>query len=168
VVVSFAVECDRMISRYLRGQVTVAIAMGVITGLGLWIARFPYAGMLGLIVGVFSVVPYLGLVLSLIPAIFIALVSGSVLISLLKVAVVYGASQLLEASVISPRIVGESVGLHPVLVLLALALGGFFFGFVGLLLGVPAAAIGKLLVERVLRRYRRSTFYRGDEALEAL
>ncbi|HEY7820807.1 MAG TPA: AI-2E family transporter, partial [Vicinamibacteria bacterium] len=145
-IVGFAVECDRMISRYLRGQLTVAIAMGVITGLGLWIARFPYAGTLGLIVGVFSVVPYLGLVLSLIPAIFIALVSGSVLISLLKVAVVYGASQLLEASVISPRIVGESVGLHPVLVLLALSLGGFFFGFVGLLLGVPAAAIGKLLV----------------------
>ena len=163
-IVGFAVECDRMISRYLRGQLTVAIAMGVITGLGLWIARFPYAGTLGLIVGVFSVVPYLGLVLSLIPAIFIALVSGSVLISLLKVAVVYGASQLLEASVISPRIVGESVGLHPVLVLLALSLGGFFFGFVGLLLGVPAAAIGKLLVERALRRYRSSGFYRGDEA----
>jgi predicted PurR-regulated permease PerM len=163
-IVGFAVECDRMISRYLRGQLTVAIAMGVITGLGLWIARFPYAGTLGLIVGVFSVVPYLGLVLSLIPAIFIALVSGSVLISLLKVAVVYGASQLLEASVISPRIVGESVGLHPVLVLLALSLGGFFFGFVGLLLGVPAAAIGKLLLERALRRYRRSDFCRGDEA----
>jgi len=163
-IVGFAVECDRMISRYLRGQLTVAIAMGVITGLGLWIARFPYAGTLGLIVGVFSVVPYLGLVLSLIPAIFIALVSGSVLISLLKVAVVYGASQLLEASVISPRIVGESVGLHPVLVLLALSLGGYFFGFVGLLLGVPAAAIGKLLVERALRRYRSTEFYRGDEA----
>jgi predicted PurR-regulated permease PerM len=163
-IVGFAVECDRMISRYLRGQLTVAIAMGVITGLGLWIAGFPYAGTLGLIVGVFSVVPYLGLVLSLIPAIFIALVSGSVLSSLLKVAVVYGASQLLEASVISPRIVGESVGLHPVLVLLALALGGFFFGFVGLLLAVPAAAIGKLLVERALRRYLSSNFYRGDEA----
>jgi predicted PurR-regulated permease PerM len=163
-VVGFASECDRMISRYLRGQLTVAIVMGVITGVGLWIARFPYAGTLGLIVGVFSVVPYLGLVLSLIPAIFIALVSGSVLISLLKVAVVYGASQLLEASVISPRIVGESVNLHPVFVLLALSLGGFFFGFVGLLLGVPAAAIGKLLVERALRRYKSSDFYRGGEA----
>lgn len=165
-IVSFARECDRMISRYLRGQVTVAIAMGVITGVGLWIARFPYAGLLGLIVGIFSVVPYLGLVLSLIPAIFIALVSGSVLISLLKVAVVYGASQLLEASVISPRIVGESVGLHPVLVLLALSAGGYFFGFVGLLLGVPAAAIGKLLVERALRRYRSSNFYRGEASAE--
>ena len=163
-IVSFAAQSNRMVSRYLRGQVTVAIVMGVVTGLGLWIARFPYAGTLGLIVGIFSVVPYLGLVLSLIPAIFIALVSGSVLISLLKVAVVYGASQLLEASVISPRIVGESVGLHPVLVLLALALGGFFFGFVGLLLGVPAAAIGKLMIERALGRYRRSTFYTGVEA----
>jgi predicted PurR-regulated permease PerM len=165
-IVSFTVECDRMISRYLRGQVTVAIAMGLITALGLWIARFPYAGTLGLIVGIFSVVPYLGLVLSLIPAIFIALVSGSVVISLVKVAVVYGLAQLLETSVISPRIVGESVGLHPVLVLLALSLGGFFFGFVGLLLAVPAAAIGKLLVERGLRRYKRSGVYRGEEAVE--
>jgi predicted PurR-regulated permease PerM len=165
-VVSFAVECDRMVSKYLRGQVTVAIAMGLITALGLWIARFPYAGTLGLIVGIFSVVPYLGLVLSLIPAIFIALVSGSVVVSFLKVAVVYGLAQLLEASVISPRIVGESVGLHPVLVLLALSLGGFFFGFVGLLIGVPAAAIGKLLVERGLRRYRGSALYRGGEAVQ--
>jgi predicted PurR-regulated permease PerM len=155
-----------MISKYLRGQVMVAIAMGLITALGLWIARFPYAGTLGLIVGIFSVVPYLGLVLSLIPAIFIALVSGSVVVSLLKVAVVYGLTQLLEASVISPRIVGESVGLHPVLVLLALALGGYFFGFVGLLIGVPAAAIGRLLVERGLRRYKGSAFYRGEEAVE--
>ena len=163
-IVGLASECDRMVSKYLRGQVTVAIAMGVITGLGLWVARFPYAGTLGLIMGIFSVVPYLGIVLSLVPAIFIALVSGSVGVSLLKVAVVYGLAQILEMAVISPRIVGESVGLHPVLVLLALALGGFFFGFVGLLISVPAAAIGKLLVGRGLARYRESDFYRGREA----
>ena len=159
--VSFAEECNRMIARYLRGQVTVAIVVGSITGLGLWVTGFPYAGTLGLIVAVFSIVPYLGLILSLIPAIFIALVSGSVVVSLLKVAIVYGGAQLLEASVISPRIVGESVGLHPVLVLLALALGGFFFGFVGLLIGVPAAAIGKLLVVRGTERYKRSEAYLG-------
>ena len=162
--VSFATECDRMISKYLRGQITVAIAMGIITGVGLWVARFPYAGTLGLIMTIFSVVPYLGLVLSLIPAIFIALVSGSVGISLLKVLIVYGLAQLLETAVISPRIVGESVGLHPVLILLSLALGGFFFGFVGLLIGVPAAAIGKLMIGRALSRYRTSDFYRGGEA----
>jgi predicted PurR-regulated permease PerM len=152
-IVSFAAECDRMVARYLRGQATVALVIGILTGVGLWIARFPYAGTLGLIVAVFSVVPYLGIVLSLVPAIFIALVSGSVAVSLLKVAVVYGAAQLLEATVISPRIVGGSVGLHPVLVLLALALGGFFFGFVGLLIGVPVAAVAKLLVQRGVEAY---------------
>ena len=161
-VVAFASECDSMVARYLRGQVTVAIVIGVITGVGLWIARFPYAGTLGLIVAIFSIVPYLGLLLSLIPAIFIALVSGSVGVSLLKVAIVYGGTQLLEGAVISPRVVGESVGLHPVLVLLALALGGFLFGFVGLLIGVPAAAIGKLLVSRGIERYKRSDTYRGE------
>ena len=162
--VSFATESDRLISRYLRGQVTVAITIGIITGLGLWLFRFPYAGTLGLIVAIFSVVPYLGLILSLIPAVFIALVSGSVGFSILTVVFVYGVAQLLEATVISPRIIGESVGLHPVLVLLALALGGFFFGFVGLLIGVPAAAITKLLVGRGLRLYKASDYYRGEEA----
>ena len=166
-IVSFAIECDGMVARYLRGQITVAIIIGVVTGLGLWVARFPYAGTLGLIVAIFSIVPYLGLVLSLIPAVFIALVSGSVGISLLKVLIVYGGAQLLEGSVVSPRIVGESVGLHPVLVLLALSLGGFFFGFVGLLIGVPAAAIGKLLVVRGIERYKGSAVYRGREAAGA-
>lgn len=163
-VVTYFREYDRLLGRYLRGQITVAVAIGAITGLGLWVARFPYAGTLGLLVAVFSVVPYLGLVLSLVPALFIALVSGSVGVSLLKVAVVYGVAQGLEGSVISPRVVGDSVGLHPVWVVLALALGGFFFGFVGLLIGVPGAVGVKLLVERALSRYKASRAYLGTEA----
>lgn len=158
----FADEYDDLLGRYLRGQITVAMSVGAITALGLWIAGFPYAGTLGLIVAVFSVVPYLGLVLSLIPALFIALVSGSVLVSLVKVAVVYGVAQGLEGAVISPRIVGDSVGLHPVLVVLALAVGGFFFGFVGLLLAVPGAVGVKLLVERGMEGYLASDFYQGE------
>jgi predicted PurR-regulated permease PerM len=150
-----------MISRYLRGQVTVGLLIGVITWVGLLLVSFPYAGTLALIVAVFSIVPYLGLILSLIPAIFIALVSGGVGVALLKVAAVYGIAQLLEGSVISPRIVGDSVGLHPVTVVLVLSLGGYFFGFVGLLIGVPGAAVGKLLLMRGLHRYRASDFYRG-------
>jgi predicted PurR-regulated permease PerM len=163
-VVSFGRECDRMVSRYLRGQVTVAIILGSLTALGLWLVRFPHAGLLGLIVGIFNIVPYLGLVLSLIPAVFIALVSGSVAVSLLKVVAVYGACQILEGGVISPRVVGESVGLHPVTVLLALSLGGYFFGFVGLLIGVPLAAVGKLLAMRAIARYKGSELYRGSGA----
>ena len=157
-------ESDQLISRYLRGQVTVAFLLGAITWVGLLIVGFPYAGTLALIVAVFNIVPYLGLVLSLVPAIFIALVSGSVGVSLLKVAGVYGVAQLLEGSVISPRIVGDSVGLHPVTVVLVLSLGGYFFGFVGLLIGVPGAAVGKLLIGRGLERYRASDFYGGAPA----
>lgn len=160
-IVSFATDFDRLLSRYLRGQATVAVAIGVITGIGLWIVQFPYAAMLGLVVAVFSVVPYLGLILSLVPALFIALVSGSVGLSLIKVLAVYSIAQILEGTLISPRIVGDSVGLHPVWVVLALAMGGFFFGFVGLLIGVPAAAGVKLLIERGLAQYRASEFHTG-------
>jgi predicted PurR-regulated permease PerM len=159
-VVAFATDCDRLLSRYLRGQVTVALAIGAITGIGLAVARFPHAATLGLIVAIFSVVPYLGLLLSLLPAVFIALVSaGGVALSLLKVAIVYGIAQTLEGAVISPRIVGESVGLHPVWIVLALAVGGFFFGFVGLLIGVPGAVVVKLLLQRAIERYKASEVY---------
>jgi predicted PurR-regulated permease PerM len=136
--------------------------MGATTTLGLLVFRFPSAILLGVLVAVFSIVPYLGLILSLIPALFIALVSGNVGFSLLTIAVVYGGSQLLEGAFISPRIVGESVGLHPVWVVLALAVSGFFLGFVGLLIAVPLAVGVKLLVARGVQRYRESELFRGE------
>jgi predicted PurR-regulated permease PerM len=159
--VSFARECDALVSSYLRGQLTVAISIGVLTGIGLALVSFPYAATLGLVVALFSIVPYLGLILSLIPAIVIALVSGSVGISLLKVFAVYGIAQLLDGTLITPRIVGDSVGIHPVWIVLALTLGGFFFGFAGLLIAVPVAAVSKLLIVRGLARYMASDFFRG-------
>jgi len=161
-VLTLAGEYDHLLSRYLRGQITVALIMGATTTLGLLVFRFPSAILLGVLVAVFSVVPYLGLILSLIPALFIALVSGNVGFSLLTIAVVYGGSQLLEGAVISPRIVGESVGLHPVWVVLALAVSGFFLGFVGLLIAVPLAVGVKLLVVRGVKRYRESELFRGE------
>ncbi len=166
-VVDLAREADRIVAGYLRGQLTVAVLIGLVTGLGLWAVSFPYAATLGLIVAVFSIVPYLGLILSLVPAIVVALVSGSVLVSLAKVAVVYGVAQALEGAVISPKIVGDSVGLHPVWVVLALTVGGYFFGFAGLLVGVPAAAVGKLLVRHAIARYRRSELYLGEDQARA-
>lgn len=163
-IVGFAQEYDVLLGRYMRGQLTVAVALGVITFLGLALVRFPHAATLGFLVAIFSVVPYLGLLLSLVPAVAIALVSGSVGLSLLKIAVVYTVAQTLEGAVISPRIVGDSVGLHPVWVVLALAVGAFYFGFVGLLIAVPAAAGVKLLVMRGMARYRVSGLYRGGSA----
>ena len=162
-VVEFAREYDVLLARYLRGQLTVALILGVMTGALLFVAQFPYPFLLGALAGVMGLIPFLGLVLSIIPALIVALVSGSVLVSLLKVSVVYGSVQILEGAVISPRIVGESVGLHPVWIVLALSVGGFFFGFVGLLIGVPVAVGVKLLAGRGLERYRRSELYGGAE-----
>ena len=158
-VVEFGEEYDDLLSRYLRGQILVALTVGAITAVGLWIVQFPYAFLLGAIVAVFSVVPYLGLVVSLVPAVLVALTSGQALVSLLKLGVVFGVAQGLEGAVISPKIVGGSVGLHPVWVVLALAVGGFYFGFVGLLIAVPVAVGVKLLIVRGLERYRRSGLY---------
>ena len=162
-VVEFAREYDVLLSRYLRGQLTVALIIGVLTSVLLFVVRFPYPFLLGALAGVMGVIPFLGLVLSIIPAVIVALVSGSVLVSLVKVAVVYGSLQILDGGVISPRIVGDSVGLHPVWIVLALSVGGFFFGFVGLLIGVPVAVGVKLVADRGLERYRLSELYNGAE-----
>ncbi len=157
-------EYDDLLSRYLRGQVATALLTGAITWVGLVVVGFPYAFMLGVTVAVLGVVPYLGVVVSLIPAVILALASGDVGMSLVKVGVVYGVAQGLESAVLSPRIVGESVGLHPVWIVLALSLGGFYFGFVGLLIGVPLAVAVKLLLLRALERYRDSALYRQGAA----
>ena len=162
-VVEFAREYDVLLSRYLRGQLTVALIIGVLTGTLLLVVQFPYAFLLGALAGVMGLIPFLGLVLSIIPAVIIALVSGSVLWSLAKVAFVYGLVQILDSGIISPRVVGDSVGLHPVWIVLALSVAGFFFGFVGLLISVPAAVGVKLVMVRGLERYRSSELYESPQ-----
>jgi predicted PurR-regulated permease PerM len=160
-ITQFAVEFDALLARYLRGQFTVGLLVGTITALGLWLSGFPHAFLLGVIVAVLGFIPYVGLVLSLIPALIIV-ISGAPGASLIKVIVVYAVAQALEGTVISPKIVGESVGLHPVWVVLALAVGGYLFGFVGLLIAVPLAVGVKLLVVRAVERYRDSGVYRSS------
>ncbi|MEC9298465.1 MAG: AI-2E family transporter [Gemmatimonadota bacterium] len=162
-VVEFAHEYDVLLSRYLRGQLTVALIIGVLTGTLLLVVQFPYAFLLGALAGVMGLIPFLGLVLSIIPAVIIALVSSNVLWSLAKVAFVYGLVQILDGGIISPRVVGDSVGLHPVWIVLALSVGGFFFGFVGLLISVPAAVGVKLVMVRGLERYRSSELYESPQ-----
>jgi predicted PurR-regulated permease PerM len=158
----FMAEYDFLLSRYLRGQMLAALTVGILTWLGLWILGFPYPALVGAVAGVFNLVPYLGLVVSAIPAILISLLSGNILGSLTKAGIVFAIVQTLDGSVIGPRIVGESVGLHPVWVILALAVGSFFFGFVGLLLAMPAAVFIKLIVREAVKRYEHSGVYEGE------
>lgn len=162
-VLPFFREYDRLLSSYLRGQLLAAAIVGVLTGIGFWLLDYPYALLLGVVAGVFNVVPYLGLIVSLFPALAIAIFSGAFLLSLGKIALVFAVVQTLDGAVIGPKIVGESVGLHPVWVILALSVSGFFFGFVGLLLAIPLAVLVKLLLFHAIRRYEASRLFRGPE-----
>ena len=161
---AFVKEYDRLLARYLRGQLLLAATVGTLTWIGLWIAGFPYSALVGAVAGVFNIVPYLGLPVSLIPAVIISILSGSFLTSILKVAIVFAIVQFLDGNVIGPKILGESVGLHPVWVVLAILVAGFFFGFVGLLLAIPGAILVKIAAEEGLERYKQSTVYLGEDA----
>lgn len=156
---AFLAEYDELLSRFLRGQVIEAALVGVLTWVGLWIAGVPYAGLVGAIAGVFNLVPYLGLVVSIVPVLVIAVLSGSFLSVLLRAGIVFAIVQTIDSTVTGPRIVGGSVGLHPVLIMLALAVGGAFFGLVGLLIAVPAAVLIKLLLREGVSRYRSSALF---------
>jgi len=155
----FLHEYDVLLGEYLRGQLLVALFVGLTTGILFWIVGFPNSVLLGVIAGVFNIVPYLGLIVSLVPALLLAIVTPPLWLSLLKVAAIFFAVQSLDAYVLSPKIVGERVGLHPVWVMLAIIGFGSFFGLTGLLIAIPLAVLIKLLIERAAARYRESVYY---------
>lgn len=157
----FLAEYDRLLGRYVRGQLTEATLVAVLTGGALALLGFPGALLVGVIAGIGNLVPYIGLPLSIIPGVLFALVSGAVWPSLLKLVIVFGVVQFVDGSITGPRIVGGSVGLDPVWVMIALALFGSLLGFVGLLVAVPLAVLVKLLATRGLERYRQSPIYTG-------
>ncbi|HUP18921.1 MAG TPA: AI-2E family transporter [Gemmatimonadota bacterium] len=162
---TFARRYDALLGEYLRGQLLVALFVGVTTGVGLYLVGFPNAVLIGVIAGVFNLVPYLGLIVSLIPALFIAIVTPPLWLSLVKLFGVFFSVQAIEGYVLSPRIIGERVGLHPVWVMLAIIAAGSFFGIVGLLLAIPIAVLVKLLLRTTLARYKTSIYYREAGAV---
>lgn len=163
---TFLSEFDDLLSRFLRGQLIEAVLVGVITWLGLMLVGVPYAGLVGVVAGVFNLIPYLGLVVSLIPVIIIAVMSGDFLSIMGRSGIVFFIVQLIDSTITGPRIVGGSIGIHPVVVILSLVVGSFFFGFVGLLLAMPAAILIKLLLRDAIARYKASALYHGDLPVE--
>lgn len=159
-------EYDRLLARFLRGQLLAASIVGVLTWLGLWIVGFPMPGLVGAIAGVFNIVPYLGLIMSVLPVILIAIISGNVLALLLKAGIVFAIVQFIDGSVTGPRITGESVGIHPVWVIFALSVAGFAFGFAGLLIAMPLAVLVKLVLMASIERWKASDIYRGRATAE--
>jgi predicted PurR-regulated permease PerM len=158
-ILGFIDRYDTALGGFVRGQLIEATLVAVITTLGLMVFGVPSALFLGATAGLFNLIPYIGIVISAVPALVIALTMENPLGGLWRVALVYGVVQFIDGNITGPRIVGESAGLHPLWVMLALAIGGALMGFIGLLLAVPLAILVKMLGERAMISYRKSGTY---------
>ena len=157
-------ESNHSIAGYVRGQALVCIALGSIYAIGLSVVGLQFGLVIGLIAGAISFIPFVGTFVGAVMALGMALVQfPPEWMGVVKVAVVFLVGQMLEGNVLSPKLVGDRVGLHPVWIMFALLAGGSLFGFVGVLVAVPIAAVLGVIVRFLLGRYRDSELYRGDE-----
>lgn len=145
-VLDFTQDVNTAVGGYIRGQVVIAVSIGALVALGLTIIGLPLALAIGFIAGLFNIVPYLGVIISVAPAVLLAASFGWV--KILLVLVVFVAANQLEAHVFSPIILSRSTDLHPVTVILSILAGLAIYGIVGGLLAVPLAALGKLLIRK--------------------
>lgn len=162
-VVALSREIDAVLAEFLRGQLTVMAALGTIYVIGLWLVGLELAFIIGVIAGVVSFVPYLGVIVGVIVASLAALVQFHDAVHIIAVLAVFGAGQLLEGMVLSPLLVGDRIGLHPVAVIFAVMAGGQLFGFIGVLLALPVAAIIVVLLRHSKQQYQRSTLYDASD-----
>ena len=150
---ALARETDEILGAFLRGQLLVMFALALIYSLGLTLVGLEFAIAIGVVSGLVSFVPYLGFVFGIgIAALTVAL-EPNPLWQLVGVFVTFTAAQMFEGTVLTPKLVGDRIGLHPVMVIFAIAAGGQLFGFFGILLALPAAAVLSVLVRFAYRRY---------------
>jgi predicted PurR-regulated permease PerM len=162
---ALAREIDAAISGFLRGQTGVCLILGSFYALALTLTGLNFGLLIGLISGLITFVPYVGSMTGLILSLGVAVAQfWPAYGSILMVLGIFLVGQFLEGYVLSPKLVGESVGLHPVWLIFALLAFGYLFGFVGLLVAVPLAATIGVLVRFALRQYLESSFYTGENS----
>ncbi len=159
IVTRLARNCDEVLGAFLRGQLLAMIALGAIYSLGLWLVGLDLALLIGMMAGLLSFVPYLGFSIGLLAASIAAIVQFQDIYHLLLVFAVFGAGQVLEGMVLIPLLVGDRIGLHPVVVIFAIMAGGQLFGFFGMLLALPVAAVLMVLLHYAHERYLNSRLY---------
>lgn len=152
-------ESDQVLGAFLRGQFSVMISLGVFYSIGLTLVGLDYAFLIGMISGLISFIPYLGSTIGLILASLAAAVQFQDWAHVLFAAGVFGLGQLLEGFVLTPLMVGNKVGLHPVTVIFAIMAGGQLFGFAGVLLALPVAAVLMVILRHAHELYKASEFY---------
>lgn len=162
-VVKLANECDEIIGAFIRGQLLVMLALGIMYSVGLSFVGLDLALILGLIAGLASIVPYMGFFVGIGAASVAAWFQFHELLPLIGVASVFAVGQLLEGMVLTPLLVGDRIGLHPVAVIFAIMAGGQLAGFSGILLALPAAAIIMVLLRHAHRSYKDSAVYTAED-----
>ena len=158
-VTEMAQEVDSLLAQYLRGQLLVMLLLASYYSVGLAVAGFDVALPVGLLTGLLVFIPYIGFGVGLLLAIVAAVLQFDTAHGLIAVAIVYGLGQFIESFYLTPRLVGERIGLHPLAVIFALLAFGQLFGFVGVLLALPASAILLVVFGRLRRHYLDSGFY---------
>lgn len=162
-VVQLAREADSVLGSFLRGQLSVMLSLGVIYSVGLWLVGIDLALLIGMLAGLVSFVPYLGMIIGLGAALIAALVQHGDLFHIVLVCAVFGAGQTIESFVLTPWLVGDKIGMHPVAVIFAIMAGGQLFGFLGVLLALPVAAVVMVVLRWLHARYTESSLYGGDD-----
>ncbi|MBI3932137.1 MAG: AI-2E family transporter [Acidobacteria bacterium] len=154
-------EVDRLLSAFARGQVTVCLILGAFYSIGLTSCGVPMGLLVGFVIGFFNMIPFMSYVLGLPMALLLSWLDDQSLEKLVAVAVIFTVGQFVEGNFITPRIVGQSLGLHSVVIMLAVLVGGTLLGFIGMLVAVPATAALSIFWADLRDGYLRSDFYRG-------
>ncbi len=157
--VSLLDQIDDVLGQYVRGQFLVSSFIAILTSTGLALSGIRYAVLLGMMAGLFNLIPYVGLAISLGVAALVAVLDQGPLLNLAKGILVFVVVQGIEGNFLSPRVVGQKVGLHPVWVMFALVAAAHFWGFVGMIVAIPAAAVVNIVFRIASERYYTSRYY---------
>ncbi len=154
-------KIDRALSGFIRGQLCVCVILGIYYSLGLRLVGLELGLLVGFLAGLISFIPYVGSISGFVLSILLALAQFGDVTKVIEVVVVFGIGQFVEGNFLTPKLVGENVGLHPVWVMFALLAGGALLGFLGLMIAVPAAAVIGVLARYALSNYQKSSLYLG-------
>lgn len=157
-------DIDGVLSQFLRGQLMVMLCLATYYSLALWLSGIHYPLAIGLVTGILIFVPYVGFATGFILALLVATLQFDGLQPIVAVLVVFGVGQVIESFILTPYLVGDRIGLHPLAVIFALMAFGQLFGFVGVLLALPASAALLVALREFHTWYLASRFYRGDNS----
>lgn len=152
-------ETDRTLAGFIRGQLTVCVLLGLFYGIGLTLIGLKFGFVIGMVAGILSIMPYVGSGLGLILSVAVAWFTTGEWMMVGASVAVFAIGQFIEGNFLTPKLVGNNIGLHPLWVIFALLAGGSLLGFVGLLIAVPVAAVIGVLVRFAISQYKKSAYY---------